>query len=104
MLFDGDFMGEWKEGEIRLSKFVFIGKDLDRKMLEDGFKACIAAPLRFNVGDKVEARVKGGFQPGEVIKQWDHGNPYRIRLETGVQVYGPMDDDRVVRLRQEGGS
>lgn len=97
-MFDGDFMDEWPEGQPRISKFVFIGKDLDRKMLEDGFKKCIAQPLRFSVGDVVEARVKGGFKKGKILKQWDNGNPYRIQIDdTGVEVYGPMDDDRVVR-------
>lgn len=98
MLFDGNFMGEWEvPDEQRVSKFVFIGKNLDRQKLEEGFKGCIAAPLRFAVGDKVEARVKGGFRPGAVIKQWDQGNPYRIRLDNGTEVFGPLDDDRVVR-------
>ena len=50
------------------------------------------------MGDVVEARVKGGFKKGKILKQWDNGNPYRIQIDdTGVEVYGPMDDDRVVR-------
>ncbi len=40
MLFDGDFMGQWKEGEKRESKFVFIGKGLDREELTEGFRKC----------------------------------------------------------------
>jgi len=40
-MFDGDFMEEWKEGEKRISKFVFIGKDLKREELEEGFRKCI---------------------------------------------------------------
>eukprot|EP01023_Acetabularia_acetabulum_P000828 TRINITY_DN1031_c0_g1_i3.p1 TRINITY_DN1031_c0_g1~~TRINITY_DN1031_c0_g1_i3.p1 ORF type:complete len:420 (-),score=85.09 TRINITY_DN1031_c0_g1_i3:210-1439(-) len=31
----------WAEGETRVNKFVFIGKDLNRQELEEGFKACI---------------------------------------------------------------
>jgi len=97
-MFDGDFMDEWPADKPRISKFVFIGKDLDRAMLEEGFQKCIAKPLRFNVGDVVEARVKGGFKQGVILKTWDNGNPYRIKIEeTQVEVYGPMDDDRVVR-------
>lgn len=80
-LFDGDFMGEWKEGEKRVSKFVFIGKKLDRQELEDGFKKCIAKPLRFNIGDLVFARVKGGFKPGMILKQWVNGHPYVIEVQ-----------------------
>jgi len=46
--------------------------------------------------------VKGGFKRGVVIKCWDNGNPYRIKLiDNGVEVYGPMDDDRVVRKSVE---
>ena len=52
-LFEADFSDTlaWKEGDTRESKFVFIGKDLKKDELEKGFKACIAKPLRFNVGE-----------------------------------------------------
>ncbi|CAD7926928.1 unnamed protein product [Amoebophrya sp. A25] len=103
MLFDGDFQGEWaEERNKRESKFVFIGKNLKREELEKGFRDCICAPLRFKVGDKVQAKVKDGWKDGEITKEWDNGKPYRIKiLDTGVEVYGPLDDDRVVRLRPE---
>ena len=32
----------WKEGETRESRFIFIGRNLDRKELEEGFRACVA--------------------------------------------------------------
>lgn len=59
----------------------------------------MAEPLRFEVGTIVYARVKNGWGKGEIIKQWCHGNPYRIRLfdEKRTEVFGPMDDDRVVQ-------
>lgn len=34
---------------------------------------------------------------GTVLKQWDDGNPYRIRLEDGTQIWAPVDDDVVIR-------
>ncbi|GAB4816668.1 hypothetical protein N2152v2_003714 [Parachlorella kessleri] len=33
----------WQEGEKRVNRVVFIGKDLDRKELTEGFKSCLAA-------------------------------------------------------------
>jgi hypothetical protein len=38
-------------------------------------------------GTRVLANVgKGGYKAGVVIKQWDEGNPYRIRLDNGTEV------------------
>ena len=42
MLMDGAPMGSWPEGA-RQSRIVFIGRDLDKMGLEDGFNACRAA-------------------------------------------------------------
>jgi G3E family GTPase len=53
MLFSGNFTGTWKEGEDRECRFVFIGKDINKKTLKDGFMACkCEEKLRFNVGDR----------------------------------------------------
>lgn len=99
MLFSGAFMGSWGADEQRVSKFVFIGKNLDKEKLRNGFFDCIARPLRFAVGTKVEAFLGDEiFAPGEIIAQWDDGNPYRIRLEDGDDVWGPEDEDELVRL------
>jgi G3E family GTPase len=35
---------EWGKDEKRACKAIFIGKDLDRKELEEGFRSCAAAP------------------------------------------------------------
>jgi hypothetical protein len=53
MLFSGSFMDEWEFEEKRETKFVFIGKNLDREELIKGFLACkVADPeLRFEVGE-----------------------------------------------------
>ena len=40
----GEGLGRpWQEGEKRCCRAVFIGKELDRKALIDGFKSCLAA-------------------------------------------------------------
>ena len=35
---------KWTPDEPRISKIVFIGRDLDRDALEAGFRACYEAP------------------------------------------------------------
>jgi len=42
MMFDGKADRAWKPGEERTNKLVFIGRDLDRKALTDGFAGCLA--------------------------------------------------------------
>lgn len=109
MLFGGDFAANWGPDEERKSCFCFIGQNIHNMGIEEGFRACIAKPLRFKVGSDVVARVAGGFKPGKVIKVWDEGNAYRIKLGTeedglspaqaGVEVWAPADDKMFVRER-----
>ncbi|GGC67156.1 cobalamin biosynthesis protein CobW [Siccirubricoccus deserti] len=42
MLADGDFIGPWRAGEQRMSKLVFIGRNLSRPVLRRGFEGCLA--------------------------------------------------------------
>ena len=42
MILEGDFQGEWKEGDNRYSRLVFIGRNLDEAKLREGFEACAA--------------------------------------------------------------
>jgi G3E family GTPase len=42
MLMDGDIGQPWKPGEKRMSKLVFIGRELDVDELKRGFEACTA--------------------------------------------------------------
>lgn len=42
MLFDGKPDRAWKAGEDRKSQLIFIGRNLDRAELEDGFRSCLA--------------------------------------------------------------
>jgi G3E family GTPase len=43
MIADGDFIGPWKEGDPRVSRIVFIGRDLNRPQLRRGFESCQVA-------------------------------------------------------------
>ncbi len=42
MIVEGDTQRDWKPDEKRVSRLVFIGRNLDRKELEDAFLACAA--------------------------------------------------------------
>ncbi|KAA0972123.1 GTP-binding protein [Aureimonas fodinaquatilis] len=42
MIIEGDHQRAWRDDEKRQSRLVFIGRDLDRKRLEEGFLACHA--------------------------------------------------------------
>uniref|UniRef100_A0A6U6U3Q7 CobW C-terminal domain-containing protein n=1 Tax=Alexandrium andersonii TaxID=327968 RepID=A0A6U6U3Q7_9DINO len=103
MLFNGKFDDRfaWKRDEVRECRLVFIGRKLDRKFLEEGVMGCKVVPLRFQVGDAVEANCDG-WEPGRIIALWDDGNPYRIRLESGDEVWGPVDTDQFVRKPANG--
>jgi G3E family GTPase len=100
MLFSGSFMegSSWKKDEPRESRFVFIGKNLDIEFLKEGFEACLVSdvPPRFSVGDAVMANC-GKWKKGTIVKHWDDGNAYRIRLKDGTDVWAPVDVDGYVR-------
>ena len=42
MMLDGDVQRDWKPDEKRLSKLVFIGRELPEQAIRDGFRACLA--------------------------------------------------------------
>ncbi len=42
MILEGDFQREWKDGDDRFSRMVFIGRNLDEGALRAGFEACAA--------------------------------------------------------------
>jgi len=97
MIFGGDFAAKWGENEERKSVFCFIGKNLDQMKIKEGFMKCVAKPLRFDVGSRVMCNVgEMGFVPGKVVKTWEDGNPYRVLLDIGVEVWAPMDDDKFI--------
>jgi len=89
----------WKKDEKRVSRFVFIGKNLDLDFYREGFMACCDDTLRFKVGDMVEVNV-GTYRPGKVLKLWDDGNAYRVEIQEKrkVNVWAPIDNDVYIRL------
>lgn len=98
-LFNGRFTDNWAPDEKRETRFVFIGKNLDREALTEGFLACRAAKnLRFRVGDRVMANTgDDGFQVGTIVQLWDQGNPYAIQLDNGRKIWAPVDEDGLVQ-------
>ena len=42
MILEGDLQREWREGETRCSRMVFIGRNLDQAQLKAGFESCAA--------------------------------------------------------------
>jgi len=42
MLLEGDHQRAWKSDEQRTTRLVFIGRDLPRNLIEDGFRHCVA--------------------------------------------------------------
>jgi G3E family GTPase len=42
MILDGDHQRPWKDGEERLSRIVFIGRDLPEDKIRQGFESCVA--------------------------------------------------------------
>jgi len=97
MICDGSFAGRWGENEERKSCFCFIGKNLDKMNLKEGFESCVVkSENRFKVGQKVIANC-GEWRRGKIIVCWDEGIPYRIRLNGGTEVHAPLDTDHFVR-------
>jgi len=103
MLFNGQFdeRFRWKQQEVRECRLVFIGRKLDREFLEKGVMNCRVSPLRFKVGDVVEANCDGWCR-GCVINLWDEGNPYRVRLDDGEECWAPTDNDQFIRKDTSG--
>jgi Cobalamin synthesis protein cobW C-terminal domain len=89
MLFNGNFTTEWAKDETRSSRFVFIGRNLNPVEIREAFTSCTASQLRFSIGSAVMAKREKSYERGTVIGQWDEGNPYRIRLDSGIEVWAP---------------
>ena len=116
MTFSGEFDEPWGADEARVSKLVFIGKNLNEKALVDAFNACLATPenmkkkaaaLRFAIGDEVECML-GAWHRGTVVALVYRDDampegmvaPYQIRLEHNDElIWAPADNECVVRSR-----
>lgn len=58
-------------------------------------------PLRFGIKCRVEAHHNKGYLAGYVVRHWERGHAYRIKLDSGLQVWAPLDVDTYVRAPQE---
>lgn len=94
MLKNQNFTKPWGDRK-RENKIIFIGRGMQqrRQMLTDGVMACVAGPLRFEVGAEIMARTGEGYEAGNVMRQWDELNAYRIKLKSGDEVWAPVDED-----------
>jgi len=117
MIFNGEFMEPWEEGEPRASRLVFIGKNLDAGALRASFKKCLATPaniekkikeLRFGVGERVLCKMGGadGWVPGTIsMVMWRDDEdmepgqvaPYQIKLDNGDIISAPTDTPDLVK-------
>jgi len=106
MLRNQSFTRPWKKGEKRENRIIFIGRGMQqrREELTEGFKKCIAPPLRFNVGDRVMAKYTvDSYEPGTILRQWDEFRAYRVRMDNGDEVHAPMDEDCFIMAASDDG-
>mmetsp|Transcript_62426 Transcript_62426/g.103846 ORF Transcript_62426/g.103846 Transcript_62426/m.103846 type:complete len:437 (+) Transcript_62426:23-1333(+) len=118
MQFHGDFTEPWGM-EPRNNRLIFIGKNLDRQMLTEGFEGCRdihqyiteadrdSVKLRFSKGEEVLVKTAvDNFSAGKivaVVHREPHlppGRfvPYQVELHDGSCVYVPADNDVFIRL------
>merc|ERR1712118_500037 len=112
MIFNGNFEDAWADDEVRSSKLVFIGKNLDHEALKKAFHACLYTAearekklksLRFGVGDKIKCNTGSGWQVGEIVALMYREDtmppgmvaPYQVQLATGDMIYVPADEDEL---------
>ena len=106
----------WKEGEKRINKFCFIGKNLNKEEMTNDLKDCLfdgnipdpgpvpTEKLRFNVGDHVLCKTDEWFN-GLVLEKWyredfwDTGRyvPYLVVLENLDEIVITKDFDEVIK-------
>eukprot|EP00967_Tisochrysis_lutea_P123370 scaffold205191_cov30-Tisochrysis_lutea.AAC.1 len=116
MIFSGNFDQTWGPEEVRESKLVFIGKNLDDNLKKE-FEACLATPeniekkrklLRFPIGARVKCKVtQRKWEDGIVVAHLYRDEymppgvvaPYQVKLENGDLIYTPEDSDDVVKSR-----
>ena len=53
------------------------------------------SPLRFKVGAQVIINI-GTLAPGTVVKLWDQGLPYQVKLSNGKMVWVTVDTNDVI--------
>ena len=118
-VFNSEFDEEWSHDEDRTNKMVFIGKNLDKELLEKQFDNCIltkaqqekrlaelALGLRFKIGTKVKCQVDDNvWAKGDVVDQCYSDEtmtpgfvaPYQVELEDGNLIWVPEDDNSFIK-------
>ena len=106
----------WQEGEKRINKFCFIGKNLNKAEMIKDLKECIfdgkipepgpvpTRKLKYKVGDVVKCKVDK-WTEGIVTQLWyreelwETGRyaPYQVLLENGELIYIPRDSKIFIR-------
>ena len=106
----------WQDGEKRMNKFCFIGKNLDKEQMIKDLKECIfdgkvpdpgpvpTEKLTFEVGDVVKCKHDGWING--IVSQtwyreelWETGRyvPYQVLLENGKIMLVPRDSDELIK-------
>lgn len=106
----------WQDGEKRINKFCFIGKNLDKEKMISELKDCIfdgkipePGPipndkLKYKVGDRVECNVDN-WEKGVVSQLWyreelwETGRyaPYQVLLDSNDLIWIPRDSSVFIR-------
>ena len=106
----------WEEGEKRINKFCFIGKNLDKEQMIADLKQCIydgkipepgAIPnieLTYKVGDRVECK-HDKWEKGVITQLWyreelwETGRyaPYQVLLDNDKLIWVPRDSNIFIR-------
>jgi hypothetical protein len=105
-LHEEDFAVTFPRRESQLQHLLKIVATIDSPTLDE---AGVAALLRFGVGERVEATLRGGWIKGTVQAlrirpQTGRGvpSPYQVMLDSGETVLPPLDDDCCVRRAPPG--
>jgi G3E family GTPase len=75
--FEGRPDGRWQDGEDRVNRLVFIGKKLDRQLIEQGFRECLAGanqPERATSDPFGRSNVEISSQALDQIRYWMRQN------------------------------
>ena len=106
----------WQEGEKKINKFCFIGKNLDKEQMIKDMKECIhlgkvpepgpvpTDKLTYKVGDIVKCKHEG-WLTGVVTELWYREDlwetgkyaPYQVLLENGLLIWVPRDSKVFIR-------
>ena len=85
MIFNGEFVEPWGDDEPRVSKLVFIGKNLDHAALKKSFDQCIATPGNMQASfEKVQTAQQGSLLLG--ASQQNDSAKLQELIDAGVPV------------------